>query len=566
MPTFVHLHEYNHDTGALINPLELKTLDSVITDVRSRTFVTERASASTPPVVLLTDLMITKATEVEITAIDSFCSLQNTLFVFTYVGDRPNSLSDISGDVFVVAQRAHIDAIQRGRPFRIPSTYSTTTYASHEIVSEVTSYTHSIGTNIAFLLVSPGWDALQIENMDALVASNRSRLYTDFLKNRGGVVNNKLQSLYRQETARRHFIGIEDIQLSDAQCDADFNDIVVEVATTVDDAFQNFTGAVSNVSRIKVYQGPLSSVSTPVNVAGVYSAVGKAFLNSKGAFVSGGTRQRFTLGSHSIVFSETAGAWILKPSSGSNVLIGGNGTTPSDTFVCASDLCGLYLPNVSIYTGTVINAVTSAPVSFSTVVFGPYSTVCDANGLFELTIDPNLVNVNTTQAVFAHYGFVDLYSFIPSSGLFFPLSPLSATPVVRFVVTWGELPSDLDSYMRSPTYTIFYGNTSGSGANGETATLDVDDTNSFGPETISINNYGTGTYQYWIHNYSNEVTLSAISNAYVKVYIDNALVMDRSISSAQNWNNAAANYWYVCDVINGAVVPRHQFLTSAPSP
>jgi hypothetical protein len=510
--------------------------------------------------------MITKATEVEITVIDSFCTLQNTLFVFTYVGDRPNSLSEISGDVFVVAQRAHVDAVQRGRPFRIPSSYSTSTYASHQIVSEETSYTHPIGTNIAFLLVSPGWDALQIENMGALNASNRSKMYTDFMKNRGGVVNSKLQSLYHQETARRHYIGIEDIPISHPQCDADFNDIVVEVATTVDDAFQNFTGAVSNVSRIKVYQGPLSSVSTAVNVAGVYSSVGKAFLNSKGAFVSSGTRDRFTLGSNSIVYSETAGAWVLKPSSGPNVLIGGNGPTPYDTFVCASDLCGLYLPNVSIYTGTAISAVTSAPVPYSTVTLGPYNTVCDINGQFEITIDPNLVNVNTTQAVFSHYGFVDLYSYISSSGLFFPLSPNSATPLIRFVVTWGELPSDIDSYVRSPTYTIFYENGSGSGPNGETATLDVDDTNSFGPETITVNNYGTGKYQYWIHNYSNEVTLSSISNAYAKVYIGNTLVLDRAISSATNWNNAAATYWYVCDVVNGAVVPQHQFLTSEPSP
>lgn len=52
---------------------------------------------------------------------------------------------------------------------------------------------------------------------------------------------------------------------------------------------------------------------------------------------------------------------------------------------------------------------------------------------------------------------------------------------LRVVLTWGKTPEDLDSHMIFPGNNIFFGNQKGTDAE-----LDVDDTDSYGPETITL--------------------------------------------------------------------------------
>jgi hypothetical protein len=52
---------------------------------------------------------------------------------------------------------------------------------------------------------------------------------------------------------------------------------------------------------------------------------------------------------------------------------------------------------------------------------------------------------------------------------------------MRIVLTWGERPADLDSHITYPGNHIFFRSKKGTDAN-----LDVDDTTSFGPETITL--------------------------------------------------------------------------------
>lgn len=94
---------------------------------------------------------------------------------------------------------------------------------------------------------------------------------------------------------------------------------------------------------------------------------------------------------------------------------------------------------------------------------------------------------------------------------------------LRIVLTWGATPSDLDSHLVGPTadggkFHVFYSDkTYGSEAN-----LDVDDTSSYGPETVTIHSFNEGIYTYAIHDYSNKSssysTSMANSGAQVKVY------------------------------------------------
>lgn len=71
---------------------------------------------------------------------------------------------------------------------------------------------------------------------------------------------------------------------------------------------------------------------------------------------------------------------------------------------------------------------------------------------------------------------------------------------IRFVLTWGYQPKDLDSHLITPNEKHVYfaqKNPNLAGAN-----LDVDDTSSYGLETITITELQSGQYLYLVHNYS----------------------------------------------------------------
>ena len=83
---------------------------------------------------------------------------------------------------------------------------------------------------------------------------------------------------------------------------------------------------------------------------------------------------------------------------------------------------------------------------------------------------------------------------------------------MRIVLTWGSSPSDLDSHLTYGNYHCYY-----SSKSTPNATLDVDDTSAYGPETITITDVGNYKFNYYIRNYSQSGTMYA-SGAYVKVY------------------------------------------------
>ena len=78
---------------------------------------------------------------------------------------------------------------------------------------------------------------------------------------------------------------------------------------------------------------------------------------------------------------------------------------------------------------------------------------------------------------------------------------------VRIVLTWGLNPYDLDTHLTGPTtsgerFHIYYVDQLVN--DGSNVSLDWDDTNSYGPETITIDAYLPGTYRYSVHNFSDQ--------------------------------------------------------------
>ncbi len=83
------------------------------------------------------------------------------------------------------------------------------------------------------------------------------------------------------------------------------------------------------------------------------------------------------------------------------------------------------------------------------------------------------------------------------------VSPEMAIEYVRIILDWGRHPRDLDAHFtKDKQYHISYRNMKVS--DDGIATLDRDDTDSFGPETITIKEIDTDShYMFWVQDFTN---------------------------------------------------------------
>jgi hypothetical protein len=122
------------------------------------------------------------------------------------------------------------------------------------------------------------------------------------------------------------------------------------------------------------------------------------------------------------------------------------------------------------------------------------------------------------------------------------ISPVLSGNDMRIVLTWGATPSDLDSHLTGPItnttnrFHVYYSARTTTGV-----ALDVDDTTSYGPETITISQYLSGVYRYSVHDFSNgssttSTVMSNQSNAQVRVFQGSAQVATFNVPSGQTGN------------------------------
>ena len=106
------------------------------------------------------------------------------------------------------------------------------------------------------------------------------------------------------------------------------------------------------------------------------------------------------------------------------------------------------------------------------------------------------------------------------------LSPSGAGDI-RIVLTWKAIPEDLDSHLTGPNpggstrFHVFF-NTQGNLTAAPFAALDLDDTDSYGPETITITQFSAGgVYRYSVHDFDNlgSGTSSQLSTSGAKVQV-----------------------------------------------
>ena len=138
------------------------------------------------------------------------------------------------------------------------------------------------------------------------------------------------------------------------------------------------------------------------------------------------------------------------------------------------------------------------------------------------------------------------------------ISKNMASGTYRIVLTWGSTPRDLDSHITGPLnsgrFHVYYPSKNSYNNGYQVANLDVDDTTSYGPETVTLypSRTASGIYHYSVHDYSNKYLTSskALSKSGAKVVVYKG---SKQIATYKVPKGKGGTLWHVFDIVNGKV-------------
>jgi hypothetical protein len=225
--------------------------------------------------------------------------------------------------------------------------------------------------------------------------------------------------------------------------------------------------------------------------------------------------------------------------------------------------------------GTITNARTGQALSGATVTVGGLSATSGGNGVYTLTNAPaGAQTVQTSASGFTTRTDPVTIAAAGTTTFSTSLVPTGTGSNITIVLNWDAQPPDLDSYLTGPTttggrFTVSYVNRNPV----PYASLDVDDTNGFGPETITVTTNGAafvaGSYSYFVNNFSVTPGFN-VSNASVSVFQSGAQ-LTRFAASAASGNPALANWsvfgFTLTATANGgiSIAPVQQFTGTMPT-
>ncbi|MFO0872228.1 MAG: carboxypeptidase regulatory-like domain-containing protein [Pirellulales bacterium] len=206
--------------------------------------------------------------------------------------------------------------------------------------------------------------------------------------------------------------------------------------------------------------------------------------------------------------------------------------------------------------GQIVSATTGQPVPDAQIrVSGtPLKATTDAAGKFTLQAAP--AGPASMEISAAGYSTEILERELTADGgepVRVALSPGLAAGQIRFVLTWGAGAKDLDAHLEGPLpgeqrFHVFH-KQKGDLASQEFVSLDVDDRDGDGPETITVLGVQPGRYHYFVHNADTEdgessaKTALSRSLAEVKVYQGGQTYRFRPLQEGDG------NLWRVCDLV-----------------
>lgn len=163
----------------------------------------------------------------------------------------------------------------------------------------------------------------------------------------------------------------------------------------------------------------------------------------------------------------------------------------------------------------------------------------DGNG--RVNLSTSFADDGASLLIVKKSGYSNLVAKCPCKGMTYAISPVMASlDGLRVVLSWGAAPRDLDSHIAYPNNHIHF-----SAKQGRDALLDVDDTDSYGPEAITLQKKAFGdAYVYAVHDYLNRSAPNSSelgnSQAKVFVYIGQSLVRTYYVPKGQ-----VGNFWTV---------------------
>ena len=209
-----------------------------------------------------------------------------------------------------------------------------------------------------------------------------------------------------------------------------------------------------------------------------------------------------------------------------------------------SKLLNVTMLSTGMLEGHVYDATTGGPLSGVTVTYGYYTTTTDSEGHYQFNVPSGKKTLTFSKDKYITESYTVEVKEDSSTKKDAVLSKKLDSDQYRIVLTWGASPEDLDSHLVGPGYHVYFSEKNGSDAN-----LDVDDTESFGPETVTFKIKANGYYKYYVHDYTNrENSMSRAlsrSGAKVLVYNGNNLVAQYSVPGG------IGIHWNVFEIVNG---------------
>lgn len=223
--------------------------------------------------------------------------------------------------------------------------------------------------------------------------------------------------------------------------------------------------------------------------------------------------------------------------------------------------------NTEVYVYNSVQGV-AGPIADATVTIGSRTSTTNAQGVATfIGLPAGLNSVSVYQTGYVAAAQSALMGCAATNTMAVALSPSSGqsggltSGQFRVILTWGQNPADLDSHMTGGVnadiwtrWHLYYSDKTAGGV----CKLDVDDTSSFGPETVTCPATGSttslpdGLYRYSVHHYAGAGTIGT-SGAGVRLEFANGTVYNYTPPAA-GWTGTS-NVWTVFElsVYNGVV-------------
>ena len=203
----------------------------------------------------------------------------------------------------------------------------------------------------------------------------------------------------------------------------------------------------------------------------------------------------------------------------------------------------------SILTGEVVNGVDDKPIQNARVWLAGCGQLAktDANGKFCLSdITASRVSVQISAEGYRSDCFDEILPSASEKFIHAALSPELRRGEIRIILTWSATPADLDSHLygpcpSEPRFHVYF-----SHPDAELVHLDIDRTDGYGPETITIRRVTPGQYRYMVHDYTNRS--NPMSHALSQSGAEIRVHLNREVHRFRAQGTQSGAIWHVFDL------------------